>query len=196
MQVLEVTATSWHTDVKSKLLDVLPNLITALSYPYTSIRHMASRCIGVFGKILTTETMDYVLSKLIDVLGESDNIIGRQGSIEALVHIIDNLGLGILPYLVLLIVPILGRMSDQSQDVRLMATNCFAGLVQLMPLECGVADPPTMSRELVEKKTLQRRFLEQLMNPTKLDTFSIPIPIECTLRGYQQVNCDKFYETS
>ena len=41
----------------------------------------------------------------------------------------------ILPYIVLLIVPVLGRMSDQKEDIRLMATNCFATLVQLMPLE-------------------------------------------------------------
>lgn len=49
--------------------------------------------------------------------------------------IIENLGLDILPYIVLLIVPILGRMSDQVLMIRLMATNCFAMLVQLMPLE-------------------------------------------------------------
>lgn len=41
----------------------------------------------------------------------------------------------ILPYIVLLIVPVLGRMSDHAEDIRLMATNCFATLVQLMPLE-------------------------------------------------------------
>ena len=49
--------------------------------------------------------------------------------------IIDNLGIDILPYIVLLIVPVLGQMSDHSEDIRLLATNCFATLVQLMPLE-------------------------------------------------------------
>ena len=49
--------------------------------------------------------------------------------------IIDNLGINILPYIVLLIVPLLGRMSDQEDSVRLTATNCFATLIRYMPLE-------------------------------------------------------------
>ena len=41
----------------------------------------------------------------------------------------------IVPYVVLLVVSVLGRMSDQDNDVRLLATQCFATLVSLMPLE-------------------------------------------------------------
>lgn len=186
MQVLEVTGTSLHIQLKMKLVEILPNIVEALNYPFTSVRHMASRTLGTLSKILTSETMDLVLTKVIDMVSQSDNLIGRQGAVEALVNIIDNLGMGILPYIVLLIVPILGRMSDNSQDVRMMATNCFAGLVQLMPLESGVPNPPSMSKELIEKKVGERRFLEQLLDASKLDVFNIPIPIECTLRKYQQ----------
>lgn len=49
----------------------------------------------------------------------------------------NELGVGILPYVVLLIVPILGRMSDQDNSVRLTATQCFADLIRLLPLEVG-----------------------------------------------------------
>ena len=45
------------------------------------------------------------------------------------------MGLDALCYVVLLLMPVLGRMSDQDQDVRLMASRCFASLVTLMPLE-------------------------------------------------------------
>ena len=41
----------------------------------------------------------------------------------------------VIPYIVLLIVPVLGRMSDQNEDVRTMATHCFATLIRLLPLE-------------------------------------------------------------
>ena len=41
----------------------------------------------------------------------------------------------VIPYIVLLIVPVLGRMSDQNADVRTMATHCFATLIRLLPLE-------------------------------------------------------------
>ena len=41
----------------------------------------------------------------------------------------------VIPYIVLLMVPVLGRMTDQNYDVRTMATHCFATLIRLMPLE-------------------------------------------------------------
>lgn len=186
MQVLETTARSLNKTLKIKLVELLPNVITCLQYPFTCVRHMAARCLGTLSKIITTETMEIVLTKVVSILGQSDDIIGRQGAIEALVNVIDNLGIDILPYIVLLIVPVLGRMSDQVEDIRLMATSCFATLVQLMPLEAGIPDPPCMSKVLIEKKESERRFLEQLLDGTKLDQFAIPVPIKCDLRKYQQ----------
>ena len=41
----------------------------------------------------------------------------------------------ILPYVIFLIVPVMGRMSDSDNDVRLLATETFASLVKLVPLE-------------------------------------------------------------
>lgn len=41
----------------------------------------------------------------------------------------------ILPYVIFLVVPVLGRMSDPDDDVRLVATNTFASLIKLVPLE-------------------------------------------------------------
>ena len=41
----------------------------------------------------------------------------------------------ILPYVIFLIVPVMGRMSDSDNDVRLLATETFATLVKLVPLE-------------------------------------------------------------
>ena len=49
--------------------------------------------------------------------------------------VIEKLGMDVVPYVVLLVVPVLGRMSDQCEDVRLMATYCFATLIRFMPLE-------------------------------------------------------------
>lgn len=49
--------------------------------------------------------------------------------------VMEQLDVGIVPYIVLLVVPVLGRMSDQTDSVRFMATQCFATLIRLMPLE-------------------------------------------------------------
>ena len=56
-------------------------------------------------------------------------------SLDLNLVLVDELGMEILPYAVLLVVPLLGRMSDQEDDVRLLATQSFASLVKLMPLE-------------------------------------------------------------
>lgn len=47
-------------------------------------------------------------------------------------------GLEALCYIVLLLMPVLGRMSDQQGEVRLMASRCFAILVSYMPLEVTI----------------------------------------------------------
>jgi len=51
--------------------------------------------------------------------------------------IIDQLGIDIVPYATLLVIPVLGRMSDQCRPVRQMAMTCFGLLIRLMPLDVG-----------------------------------------------------------
>lgn len=49
--------------------------------------------------------------------------------------VMEQLDVDIVPYIVLLVVPVLGRMSDPSDSIRFMATQCFATLIRLLPLE-------------------------------------------------------------
>jgi hypothetical protein len=53
--------------------------------------------------------------------------------------IVKMLDIKALPYVLFLIVPILGRMSDPDECVRLLATSTFAALVKMVPLEVGRA---------------------------------------------------------
>lgn len=57
--------------------------------------------------------------------------------------IVDALSVKSLPYLVLIVVPVLGRMTDQDISVQMMASQCFASLIKLMPLEVCVGLEPT-----------------------------------------------------
>ena len=73
--------------------------------------------------------------------------------------VIDRLGMGAVPYVVLLVVPVLGRMSDQCEDVRLMATYCFATLIRLMPLEvfrltCSFSSFKSFTLTMTERITM------------------------------------------
>lgn len=100
--------------------------------------------------------------------------------------IIDRLGFDIVPYVIFLIIPIMGRMSDQSIQVRKTVTFSFATLIRLMPLERGIPDPQGFSEELIKQKQKERHFLEQLLDGNKLDNYDLPIKINGELRQYQQ----------
>jgi TATA-binding protein-associated factor len=57
---------------------------------------------------------------------------------HVLVDIVQKLDIKALPYVIFLVVPVLGRMSDQDDDIRSTATNTFASLVKMVPLEVGL----------------------------------------------------------
>lgn len=76
-----------------------------------------------------------MISEVVPFLGATSSSVHRQGAIEVLACLLEGVGLGMLCYVVLLLMPVLGRMSDQQLEVRLMASRCFASLVTLMPLE-------------------------------------------------------------
>lgn len=85
-----------------------------------------------------------------------------------------------------LIVPVLGRMSDSDHDVRVLATTTFASIIKLVPLEAGIPDPEDMPQELLEGRERERDFISQMMDPTKIKPFDLPVSIKATLRKYQQ----------
>jgi TATA-binding protein-associated factor len=81
---------------------------------------------------------------------------------------------------------ILGRLCDQEESVRKMSSQCFATLIQLMPLDGSVPVPPNLSDETNTLIQSQRQFLDQLFNPNQISDFKVPIMINAKLRSYQQ----------
>ncbi|XP_015784868.1 TATA-binding protein-associated factor 172 [Tetranychus urticae] len=186
LQVLEVIAPYLHLNLHPHLRQLLPKLCSCLENYFYAVRHLAARCIGVLSTVITPETMDKVLGLVLDMLGSSDSDLRRQGAVEAIYCVVDKLGISIVPFIVLLIIPMLGRMSDTNEQVRLLATHCFAQLIQLMPLDDSKSNKVPIKSELLEKKNHEQHFLEQLMNPKKLENFKIPVPVNAELRSYQQ----------
>uniref|UniRef100_A0A3Q3GTZ7 BTAF1 RNA polymerase II, B-TFIID transcription factor-associated n=1 Tax=Labrus bergylta TaxID=56723 RepID=A0A3Q3GTZ7_9LABR len=187
LQVLEVMAGAMAAELKPLLLEHLPQLFTCLQHPYTAVRHMTARCVGVFSKIAMLETMNSFLECVLPWLAAIGDCTKQEGAIEALACVMEQLDVDIVPYIVLLVVPVLGRMSDPSDSIRFMATQCFATLIRLLPLEAGIPDPPAMSADLIRQKARERHFLEQLLDGRKLENYKIPVPIKAELRKYQQV---------
>jgi TATA-binding protein-associated factor len=188
LQVLEVTSSSLHPSLRPDLMEKsLRRLCVLLSHPYRAVRHLASRCLAVFAKLDSVTVMEMVVNSVLPKLGAIDCDIDRQGAVEAVACIIDTLQFDIIPYVVLLVVPLLGRMSDQNMCVRLMGTHSFATLVQLMPLDGGVPEPPALKGSILsERRERERDFLKQLLSPNTIPDYDVPVPIAAELRSYQQ----------
>lgn len=186
LQVIEITAKFLDASLKSHLCDLLPSLCLFAESSFPEVRHLTARCLAALSLIITSETMNCVVDKLLPLLSSPNNEAARQGAVECIACVIESLGLKVVPYIVLLIVPMLARMSDQCEHVRLLATHCFAQLIQLMPLDNESRSETLERKDLLLRKQEERKFLEQLIDPKKLEKFMLPMPVQADLRSYQQ----------
>ena len=187
LQVLEVITTSLDPQLQQELKTLLDPLTTCLESNYSAVRHMAGRCFGSIVSVIPDETMMTVIGPIVEMMSSEADEIKRLGAVEAMSCVIESWGINIVPYVVLLVVPMMARMSDQNESVRLMATHCFAQLIQLMPLDSAPSSNGfNISEALREKIDSERSFIQQLMDPKKLDDYKIPVPVKAELRSYQR----------
>lgn len=149
---------------------------------------MTARCLALLALINSSEVMDMIVKDGLVQLQTIENVIYRQGAVEAISCIVTKLQFEIVPYVLLLIIPLLGRMSDPDKTVRLLSTHCFATLIQLMPLDSACSDSKRsiLSKDLIARKSKDEEFLECLFAPKKIPNFNVPVPIDAELRSYQQ----------
>eukprot|EP01130_Rhizamoeba_saxonica_P006254 TRINITY_DN2491_c0_g1_i1.p1 TRINITY_DN2491_c0_g1~~TRINITY_DN2491_c0_g1_i1.p1 ORF type:complete len:933 (-),score=166.71 TRINITY_DN2491_c0_g1_i1:826-3399(-) len=173
-------------DYANTLLDLFPYILN-LVYDYYEnnvLVELVSKCISSY---CLTEYKDYfmeiVLSEIIPILEHDNDHVRLAGSI-IMIELIKSLDVKILPYLILLLVPIMGRMCDYNFEVREKVTYSFGSLLKLLPLESTIPDPPKMSEELIQKKEKERSFLKQFLGG-EVDAFDITIQVDATLRDYQ-----------
>lgn len=187
LQLLEIVSLHLHKDLHAELFNSLTKLCFLVQHPLKAIRHMAARCLAAFASIDAQSVMVFVINFLIPLLNQIENPINREGAIEAMTSIVNKLQFSIVPYCVLMIVPVLGRMSDQDEPVRLISTSCFATLIQLMPLDGQSPDiTEDLNNDLKKRKMKDREFLDYLFRPKSIPDYKVPIPINAELRNYQQ----------
>ncbi|KAF8078067.1 SNF2 superfamily chromatin remodeling protein [Lyophyllum atratum] len=186
LSVLEAVVPTFHHDLWPKLSEIFPMLDLALRSRFAIIRQSAARCLATICDVMTSEAMHYVIEHLVPLLGDPLVLAHRQGATELIYHIVQRLDIKALPYVIFMVVPILGRMSDVDEDIRSTATNTFASLVKMVPLEAGLPDPPGFSEELLKRRETERQFLIQLLDGSKVEQYTIPTPIKAELRKYQQ----------
>ena len=168
------------------VIDLMPFITKALQCQLSVIRYAAAKCFATICSVITVEGMTMLVEKVLPAINNALDVHYRQGAIECVYHLIHLMEDGILPYVIFLVVPVLGRMSDSDNDVRLLATTSFATLVKLVPLEAGIPDPPGFSEELLKGRDRERKFMAQMLDVRKVETFHIPVDIKADLRPYQQ----------
>lgn len=135
--------------LEDMLDELLPNMILACTNSDPDVSDLAARAVALSCKHSNVKSMQVAIEKMLPLLEKQEDIHARLGVCVCLRYIIETLGLDILPWVVFLIIPILGRMSDPDRQVREKITYNFATLVKLMPLEASIPDPPGKSNRLL-----------------------------------------------
>ena len=73
-----------HFCCRLQLLSYLPHVTSCLSHRFAAVRHMAARALGELSRSQTDDVMEFVIERILPLLGASDVVTKRQGAIEAL----------------------------------------------------------------------------------------------------------------
>jgi TATA-binding protein-associated factor len=135
LSVLEEVIRTFHEELWPKLYALFPMIDLALQSRFAIVRQCAARCFATICDLMTSEGMKYVIEKIVPLIADPLVLTNRQGATELIYHIVNRLDIKALPYVIFMVVPILGRMSDPNDEIRSTATNIFASLVKMVPLE-------------------------------------------------------------
>lgn len=171
---------------RDEVISRLPLILKYLRSNFSVFRYSAARTLADMSSVLPIQVIPFIIKEVLPLMNNAGSVVDRQGGTELVYHLSLSMGSNILPYVVFLIVPLLGRMSDSNQDVRTLATTTFASIIKLVPLEAGIADPEGLPQELMEGREKERDFIQQMMDPSKAKPFKLPVAIKATLRKYQQ----------
>lgn len=90
-------------------MDCLTELCKFLSHEESAVRHMSARCIAALSVMDTELVMGVVIRTVVPLLSVSECDAKREGAAEAISCVVERLQLGIIPYVVLLVIPLLGK---------------------------------------------------------------------------------------
>ncbi|KAL8688214.1 MAG: hypothetical protein Q9218_005820 [Villophora microphyllina] len=185
LSILRALMPALDTSLYPFVEEIIPRIVKALRSPLSVFRYAAAKCFATICSVMGTRAMIMLVEEVLPSCSSIDPQ-PRQGATELIYHLIHVMEDRILPYVIFLIVPVLGRMSDSDNDVRLIATTTFATLVKLVPLEAGIPDPPDFPDELLKGRDRERKFISQMLDVRKVEPFTVPVAIKAELRSYQQ----------
>lgn len=182
--------------ILNKFMDKVPDMMKLIKLPLSSVRSLIAKCLATMCKQELVRTMQIILEYTLDCLDNNEfNLFSRQGAIELIYCLFEQLNNSIIPFIVIFIVPILKRMCDLDWYVRSMASQCFGTLVKLYPLSSSqfmndsLTEITQSNPNILRMKLEQQDFLDQLMDNRKLKSYELPhdVLINVKLRPYQQM---------
>lgn len=166
---------------------IVNNLVSWLKVDNVAVQTSVSTAISCIVAKAVSHFLPGYLDGLGAILKDGSPEPCRFGGIIALRNILTSIGAPIIPYVPLIVVYIMRRMSDSSQRIRSSAAQAFATAVTLMPLAQGVDIPDCLSDEQKEIVRKDGNFLEQLLNNDHVDDYKLPFELLTgSLRRYQQ----------
>ncbi|CAK9182005.1 unnamed protein product [Ilex paraguariensis] len=185
IQVVRSIASGLDETLRPKLLRLLPCIFKCVRHSHVAVRLAASRCITSMANSMKVNVMGAVIENVVPMLGDTTSVHARQGAGMLVSLLVHGLGVELVPYSPLLVVPLLRCMSDSDYSVRQSVTHSFAALVPLLPLARGVSPPAGLSESLSRNKE-DAQFLEQLVDNSHIDDYNLSTELKVTLRRYQQ----------
>lgn len=186
LQILKVLGPHLHTSLIPMLVDLLPHVAHCCQHSHPGVRKAAARCAAQLSSHLPDVVLPPLLRLVCPLLDNSSDNNGRMGAVQLVAHLVQHLGAKLVAYTVLLVVPLLRRMSDPLPRVRHHATSCFGSLVGLLPLAQGMALPSGLDQHQRAMAEEDSRFLIQLLDNKKVEDYVLPVAIKVKLRHYQQ----------
>ena len=183
--LLEVVVPHLDAALYERLTPLLGTLVRVSQSEVAVVRMAGARCFSAVARCVTEASMLTLVRDVVPLLGDTTNLVHRQGAVELISHTVRRLEDRLLPYVIFMVVPVLGRMSDSDESVRLLATNTFAGLVKMVPLVSALPDPPHFPPELLARRQSELEFLTQLLDGSKVQPYKLPVQMNAELRKYQ-----------
>ncbi|XP_073120900.1 TATA-binding protein-associated factor BTAF1 [Henckelia pumila] len=185
VQVVRSISPLLDASLRPKLLTLLPCIFKCVRHSHIAVRLSASRCITAMAKSMTLDVMGMIIENVIPMLSDVSSVHARQGAGMLVSLLVQGLGLEMVPYAPLLVVPLLRCMSDCDHSVRQSVTHSFAALVPFLPLARGVSLPDGLAERL-SRNNEDAQFLEQLVDNSHIDDYKLSFELKVTLRRYQQ----------
>ena len=82
LSVLKVTASTLHSGLHHRLVELLPKLTLALRSKFAIIRQCAAKCFATICGVITVGAMRHVIERIVPLLGDALSVSNRQGAME------------------------------------------------------------------------------------------------------------------